>query len=97
MPSTVRNHSVLRSSSRLLIFGLWIMMFSSLILVIFAQLFSSLSTSSSVATLGTQTGIGVDRMAFESVIVLYQGGFITLGVGAMMTFFGGSLIIRVAR
>ena len=97
MPSTVGNRSVLRMSTRLLVFGLWIMMFSLLILVIFVQLFSSLSSSSEVATLGTQTGMGIDSMAVESIMLLYQGGFLTLGIGGLMAFFGGTLIIRVAR
>lgn len=97
MPSTVGNRSVLRMSTRLFVFGLWIVMFSVLILVIFVQLFSSLSTSSDVATLGTQTGMGIDSMAVESIMILYQGGFLTLGIGGLMAFFGGTLIIRVAR
>lgn len=73
------------------------MMFSLLILVIFAQLFSSMSTSSSVALLGTQTGIGIGSMATNSLKLFYSGGFLTLGIGGLMTFFGGSLILRVAR
>lgn len=97
MPSAVRNRSVLRMSSRLVIFGLWIMMLSLLMLVIFVQLFSSLSSSSSVALLGAQTGIGVDTMAVDTLKLLYSGGFLTLGIGGLMTFFGGSLIIRVSR
>lgn len=84
-------------SSRLIIFGVWVMMFSLIILVIFVQLFSSLSSSSSVAFLGAQTGIGVDTMAVNSLQLLYSGGFLTLGIGGLMTFFGGTLIIRVSR
>lgn len=97
MPSAVRDRSVLRMSARMVVFGLWIMMFSILILVIFVQLFGSLSTSSSVSLLGSQTGIGIDQFAVESLMLLYRGGFVTLGIGGLMTFFGGSLIIRVAR
>lgn len=97
MPSAVRNGSVLRMSSRLLVFGIWVMMFSLLVLVIFVQLFSSMADSSSVAFFGSQTGIGIDTMAVDSLKLLYGGGFVTLGIGGLMTFFGGSLIIRVSR
>lgn len=97
MPSAVRNRSVLRMSTRMIIFGLWIMMFSILILVIFIQLFSSLSTSTSVTILGSQTGIAIDSFAVDSLLLLYRGGFVTLGIGGLMAFFGGSLIIRSAR
>lgn len=97
MPSAVRNRSVLRMSTRMIIFGLWIMMFSILILVIFIQLFSSLSTSTSVTVLGSQTGIGIDSFAVDSLLLLYRGGFVTLGIGGLMAFFGGSLIIRTAQ
>lgn len=97
MPSAVRNRSVLRMSARMVVFGLWIMMFSMLVLVIFIQLFGSLSTSTSVTLLGSQTGIAIDTFAVDSLLLLYRGGFLTLGIGGLMTFFGGSLIIRVAR
>lgn len=73
------------------------MMFSILILVIFTQLFSSLSTSPSVELLGSETGIGINSLAVESLVILYQGGFLTLGIGGLMAFFGGSLIIRVSK
>ena len=84
-------------SSRLLVFGIWVMMFSLLILVIFVQLFSSLSTSAGVATLGAESGMGIDGMLVDTLMMLYQGGFLTLGIGGLMTVFGGSMIIRVAR
>lgn len=97
MTSAVRNRSVLRISTRLFIVGLWAVMFGLIMLVIFVQLFGSVSTSSGVATLDGQAGLGLQQLAIDSLFLLYQGGIVTLGIGGMMTAFGGTLIVRAAR
>lgn len=97
MPGAVRSQSVLRSSARLFVFGLWTVTFGILMLVIFVQLFGSLSTSTSVTTFGQQSGTNLDSLLFDSLLLLYRGGLVTLGIGGLMTFAGGSLIVRVAR
>lgn len=97
MPATVRDQSVLRISVRLLIFGLWTVGFGLLMLVIFVQLFGSLTASPDVGAFGEQTGIGFDRLVVDSLVLLYRGGVLTLGIGGAMTLFGTSLIVRAAR
>lgn len=97
MPSAVRGLSVLRFSARLLVLGLWTVVFGLLVLSIFAQLFGSLATAPSVTSFGQQTGFGLDRMLFDALMLLYHGGFLTVGIGGVMTVFGGALLVRVAQ
>lgn len=97
MTSAVRDLSALRFSARLVVFGLWTVVFGLLMLFTFTQLFSTVTSQASVASFGETSGVGIESMLVDSFLLLFHGGFLTLGIGATMTFFGGVLIIRVSR
>lgn len=97
MPSTARRHGTIQISARIVIVGLWTVLFGMFILFFTVQMFATLSSFSSVGVLGQQTGTGVDSLLYGSLLMLYRGGFLTLGAGGVLMAFGGLFVIGVAR
>ena len=73
-----------------MLFGLFILFFT-------VQMFATLSSFSSVGVLGEATGTGVDGMLYGSMLLLYRGGFLTLGAGGAIMAVGSLFIIGLAR
>lgn len=97
MPSTARRHGAFRFSARIVIVGLWTVLFGMFILLFTVQLFATVSSFSTIGVLGEQTGTGVDHLLFDSLVMLYHGGFLTLGAGGLLMAFGCLFVIGVAR
>lgn len=97
MPSTARSHGSFRLSARILVVGLWTVLFGMFLLLFAVQLFATLSSASAVGVLGQETGTGVDVILYDSLLLLYRGGFLTLGAGGLLMAFGGLFIISVSR
>lgn len=97
MPTAVRNRSKFRLSARLIVVGLWTVLFGLLVLLFTLQLFASLSSFASVGAFGQETGSGVDTLLYDSLLLLYRGGFLTLGIGGALMAFGSLFIIGVSR
>ena len=97
MPTTARTHGTFRLSARLVVVGLWTVLFGLFILLFTVQLFATLSSFSTVGALGEATGTGLDGMVFGSLALLYKGGFLTLGAGGLLMAFGSLFIVGLAR
>lgn len=97
MPTAVRKRSRFRLSARLIVFGLWTVLFGLLVLLFSLQLFASLSSFSSVGAFGQQSGTGIDGLLYDSLLLLYRGGFLTLGVGGALMAFGSLFVIGASR
>lgn len=97
MPTTARRRGTYKISARILVFGLWTVLFGMFILFFTVQMFATVSSFSSIGVLGQETGTGVDSILFDSLLILYRGGFLTLGAGGMLMAFGSMFVIGVAR
>lgn len=97
MPTSARTHGSVRLSARIVVVGLWTVLFGLFILFFTVQMFATLSSFSSVGVLGEATGTGVDGMLFDSMLLLYRGGFLTLGAGGAIMAFGSLFIIGLTR
>ena len=97
MPTTARSHGTFRLSARIVVVGLWTVLFGLFILFFTVQMFATLSSFSSVGTLGEASGTGVDSMLYDSMVLLYRGGFLTLGAGGVIMAFGSLFIVGLSR
>ncbi|MDZ7702003.1 MAG: hypothetical protein U5J98_07990 [Halobacteriales archaeon] len=98
MPSTAhRRRGSFKLSARIVVVGLWTVLFGMFILFFTVQMISSLSSVSSIGTFGTQSGTGVDAILLDSMVMLYQGGFLTMGAGGVLMAFGSLFVIGVGR
>lgn len=97
MPTAARNHGTIRISARIIVIGLWAVLFGLVILLFTVELIATLSSVSSVGVLGQETGTGVGRALFDSLLLLYRGGLLTLVAGGALMAFGSLFIIGVAR
>lgn len=97
MPTTATGRGTFKLSARIVIVGLWTVLFGMFILFFTVQMFATLSSFSSIGVLGTETGTGVDAILFDSLLMLYRGGFFTLGAGGVLMAFGSLFIVGVAR
>ena len=97
MPTTARSHGSFRLSARIVVVGLWTVLFGLVILFFTVQMFATLSSFSSVGTLGEASGTGVDSMLYDSMVLLYRGGFLTLGAGGVIMAFGSLFIVGLSR
>ena len=97
MPTPAHRQGRFKLSARIVIVGLWTVLFGMFILFFTVQMFAALSSFSSIGVLGTQSGTGVDTMLFDSMLMLYRGGFVTLGAGGVLMAFGTMFVIGVGR
>lgn len=97
MPTTARNRGAFQISTRILVVGLWTVLFGMFILLFTVQMFATLSSFSSIGVLGQESGTGVDHLLFDSMLMLYRGGFLTLGAGGVIMAFGSLFVIGLAR
>lgn len=97
MPTTATSRGAFKISARILVVGLWTVLFGMFILFFTVQMFATLASFSSIGVLGTETGTGVDSLLFDSMVMLYKGGFLTLGAGGVLMAFGSLFVIGVAR
>ena len=97
MPTHAHGRGTFKISARIVIVGLWTVLFGMFILFFTVQMFATLSSFSSIGVLGAETGTGVDSLLFDSMLMLYQGGFITLGAGGVLMAFGTMFVIGVGR
>lgn len=97
MPSTARRQGTITISARIVVVGLWTVLFGMFILFFTMQMFATLSSFSSIGVLGQETGTGIDSILFDSLLMLYRGGFLTLGAGGLLMVFGSLFVIGVAR
>lgn len=97
MPTTARNRGTFQISTRIVVIGLWTVLFGMLILLFTVQMFATLSSFSSIGVLGQESGTGIDSLLFGSMAMLYRGGFLTLGAGGLLMAFGSMFIIGVAK
>lgn len=97
MPTAARRHGTFRLSARIVVVGLWTVLFGLFILFFTVQMFATLSSFSAVGALGETTGTGIDGMLFGSMALLYKGGFVTLGAGGLLMAFGSLFIVGIAR
>jgi cell division septal protein FtsQ len=97
MPTTARNRGTFQISARILVVGLWTVLFGMFILLFTMQMFATLSSFTSIGVLGQESGTGVDAILFDSLLMLYRGGFLTLGAGGALMAFGSLFVIGVTR
>lgn len=97
MPTTASGHGAFRISARIVIVGLWTVLFGMFILLFTVQMLATLSSFSSIGVLGSETGTGVDNILYDSMLMLYRGGFLTLGAGGVLMAFGTTFVLGVAR
>ena len=90
------NPYLFRLSAKMVIFGMWIVFFGLLILYFSIQMMSALS-GVDFGLIGAGQGLGIDGMMVDGTVALYQGGFITLGLGSFLMTFGSMFIISVSR
>lgn len=72
------------------------MFFGLLILYFSIQMMSALS-GVDFGLFGGGQGLGIDGIMIDGTVALYQGGFITLGLGGFLMTFGSMFIISVSR
>ena len=97
MPSTAQRRGTYTVSARIVVVGLWTVLFGMFILLFTVQMFATLSSFSSIGVLGQQSGTGVDNLLFDSMLMLYRGGFLTLGAGGVLMAFGALFVVGVSR
>ena len=97
MPSTARRRGSYKTSARIVVVGLWTVLFGMFILLFTVQMFATLSSFSSIAVLGQETGTGVDGILFDSMVMLYRGGFLTLGAGGVLMAVGALFVVGLSR
>lgn len=90
------NPYVFRLSAKLFIFGMWIVFFGLLVLYFSIQMMAALS-GIEFGMLSAEQGLGIDGVMIDGTVALYQGGFITLGLGGFLMTFGSMFIISVSR
>jgi len=95
MSTTARHNGSFLISARIVVVGLWTVLFGMFILLFTLQLFSMVSSFSSVGVLGRETGTGVDQILFNSLLMLYRGGFLTLGAGGVLMAFGTLFVVGI--
>lgn len=83
-------------SVQMVIFGLWIMFFAFFVLYFSIQMMSAMSTFDA-GVLGSEAGMNLEGMLVDGVVMLYRGGFLTLGIGGVLMAFGSMFIISVIR
>lgn len=86
----------LRFSARLVVFGLWSVFFALFVVYFSVQLMGTMTTFDA-GVLGAEAGMNLDGMLVESVVMLYRGGFITLGVGGTLMTLGGTFLVSAMR
>lgn len=96
MAHRVKRPYALMFSARLVIFGLWAVMFAFFVLYFSVQLMAALS-GFDAGVLGAEAGMNLDGMLVSSVAMVYRGGFLTLGVGGALMTFGGSVLLSSVR
>lgn len=97
MPSTAQRRGAYTISARIVVVGLWTVLFGMFILLFTVQLFATLSSVSGIGVFGQQSGTGVHNIMYDSLLMLYRGGFLTLGAGGVLMAFGAMFVIGVAR
>lgn len=97
MPTNATRRGSFILSTRILIVGLWTVLFGMFILFFTVQLFATLSTVPGGGLLGGDSGLNVGSMLADSLLLLYRGGFLTLGAGGVLMAFGSLFVIGVAR
>lgn len=97
MSTTARQPGTFRTSARIVVVGLWTVLMGMFILLFTVQMFATLSSFSTIGVLGRETGTGVDQLLFDSMLMLYHGGFLTLGAGGVLMAFGSLFVIGLAR
>lgn len=97
MSATARKQGTFKTSARIVIVGLWTVLFGMFILLFTMQMFATLSSFTTIGVLGQETGTGIDEILFNSMLLLYRGGFLTLGVGGVLMAVGSLFVIGIAR
>lgn len=97
MPTTATRSGTFRISARIIVVGLWTVLFGMFILFFTVQMLATLSSFSSIGVLGAESGTGIDAILFDSMLMLYRGGFLTLGAGGVLMAFGSLFVIGIGR
>lgn len=77
---------------KLVIFGLWGATFAMVVLYFSIRMLSAV-TSLDMGVLGADAGINLSLILVESIMMVYRGGLVSLGVGGALMVLGGIFLI----
>lgn len=87
---------LVKLAARLLVFGLWTVLFGLLLLFFAAQLFSVFSDAE-IGLFGMSAAGSIDKTLLDGILMVYQGGVATFGLGGLLMACGGMFFMSVSR
>lgn len=87
---------VVKLAARLLVFGLWTVLFGLLILIFAGQLFSIFGDAE-VGIFGMEAAGSIDQAVLDGILMVYRGGIATFGLGGLLMACGGMFFVSVSR
>lgn len=93
MSTTARGTNSHRRPVRFLVLGLFTIVLSLIVLVFAVPLVSNLSSLFAFDISDLTSGIGLNEVLLNSVLVLYDGGVLTVGTGSGLMAIGAAFIL----
>lgn len=86
----------LKLPAKLVIFGLWGATFSLVVLYFSVRMLAAVSTFDA-GVLGSDGGLNLNMMIMESILLVYRGGLLSLGIGGVFMALGGTILMSPNR